>query len=166
MKKTIFCIVLLVFFVTISKAQCIEQLAMSTNPDEICDVINSNVSCLRETLNRNEYRAYKVKINYLYTSSYPWVYHTNPEKEKLFNNFYDRFGYLYPSLISAKPTNPEFYQALKEIIATDPNYFKQVQETKIPIKYIQWMRVKGMCNKFGDASIVRLMQSASKIVNY
>ena len=147
------------------RAQCVEKLILSTTLDEISDVIDNNVSCIKETLNNQKYEKLKFKINYLYKTSYIWVYHKNLEKERLFNKFYQTYGYLYPSLTSIKPTSGIFYDALKEMVASDPKYFAQTQKTNIPLKYIQWMRVKGLKEKFGEASVIRLMQSASKIID-
>ncbi|MEI7688753.1 MAG: hypothetical protein WCI91_01050 [Candidatus Nomurabacteria bacterium] len=167
MKKVYFFSLLItgILYGNVGRAQCIEKLILSTTLDEISDVIDNNVSCIKETLNNQKYEKFKFKINYLYKTSYIWVYHKNPEKERLFNKFYQTYGYLYPSLLSIKPTSGIFYDALNEMIASDPKYFSQIQKTNIPLKYIQWMRVKGLKEKFGEASVIRLMQSASKIID-
>ncbi len=167
MRRLIFLSLFTVITLTsnIGRAQCIEQLILSTTLDEISDIIDNNVSCIKETLNKKEYKKFRFKVNYLYKTSFIWVYHKNPEKERLFNIFYQTYGYLYPSLNSIKPNSGIFYDALKEIVASDPKYFYQTQKTNIPLKYIQWMRVKGLKEKFGEASVIRLMQSASKIVD-
>ena len=44
------------------RAQCVEKLILSTTLDEISDVIDNNVSCIKETLNNQKYEKLKFNI--------------------------------------------------------------------------------------------------------
>ena len=142
----------------------IEKLIFATDLETMANLIDSNTLCFKEKIKGNDYKTFRVYINYLYKSSCPWVYHTNPEKEYLFVKFYEKYGYLYPQITAPKPNSPEFYVALKILTATDPKYFYQKTETRIPIKYTQWLRVQGLRNKFGEKSLLHLMEAVSKII--
>src|SRR6185312_676170 len=133
---------LVAFGVSISaKAQFpINDILTTKEPQVIATRIENNTDCLRQALTQSpEYQNFRVYVDYLYNTSTPWIFHTNLQKEKLFQDFYDKWGQTFPTMSSATPTDPEFYAALKEMVATDPPYFVQHKETKIPIKYQQWL---------------------------
>jgi len=150
-----------------AKAQCpINEILTTKEPQAIASLIDNNVDCIRQSLTQNpEYQNFRVYIDYLYNTSAPWIFHTNLQKEKLFADFYDRWGDAYPTMSSAAPTDLEFYAAIKEMVITDPVFFTQHKETKIPVKYQQWLYVKNLIAKYGERNIVLLANATAKIAN-
>lgn len=167
MKRALmFCLV--AFGMSISaQAQCpINEILTTKEPQVIATMIEANTDCIRQALTQNpEYQNFRVYVDYLYNTSAPWIYHSNLQKEKLFQDFYATWGQAYPTMSSAAPTDPNFYAALKEMVATDPAYFTQRKETKIPIKYKQWLYVKNLIAKYGERNVVLLANATSKIAN-
>jgi hypothetical protein len=159
---------LLVFGVNLTtKAQCpINEILTTRDPQTIASLIDNNTDCIKQALTQNpDYVSFKLYVDYLYNTSSPWIYHTNPDKEKLFAAFYAKWGKDYPTLQSAKPTNEEFYTAMQEMVATDPAFFAQPRATRIPIKYKQWLYVRDITEKYGERNIVLLTNAAAKIAN-
>ncbi|MDB4924606.1 hypothetical protein [Mucilaginibacter sp.] len=152
---------------TASKAQCpINEIITTKEPQVIASLIDNNTDCIKQSLLQNpEYQSFRVYIDYLYNTSSPWVYHTNPEKEKLFVDFYTKWGEAYPTMRSPAPTDENFYTDLKAMIATDPGFFAQQKVTKIPVKYQQWLYVKKLNKKYGERNIELLTNAAAKIAN-
>ncbi|GAA4088609.1 hypothetical protein [Mucilaginibacter panaciglaebae] len=150
-----------------AKAQCpINEILTTKEPQAIATLIEANTDCIRQALTQNpEYQNFRVYVDYLYNTSTPWIFHTNLEKEKLFQDFYATWGQAYPSMSSPAPAAPEFYAAIKEMVATDPAYFAQRKETKIPIKYQQWLYVKNLVAKYGERNIMLLANATAKIAN-
>jgi hypothetical protein len=166
MKKALmFC--LLAFCISVAKAQCpINEILTTKDPQTIAGLIEGNTDCIKQALTQNpEYQSFRSYVDYLYNTSAPWVYHTNPQKEKLFEDFYNTWGKVYPTMSSAAPVNFEFYAAIKTMIAADPAFFTQKKETKIPIKYQQWLHVKTLVAKYGERNVTLLANAASKIAN-
>lgn len=167
MKKALmFC--LLAFGINLAtKAQCpINEILTVKDPQTIASMIENNTECIRQSLIQNpEYQSYRVYVDYLYNTSNPWIYHTNLQKEKLFEDFYKTWRKVYPTMSSAKPENPGFYEALRVMVATDPAFFAQKKETAIPIKYQQWLYVKNLVAKYGERNVVQLANATAKIAN-
>jgi hypothetical protein len=166
MKKALmFC--LLAFSIITVKAQCpINEILTTKDPQTIAGLIEGNTDCIKQALTQNpEYQSFKVYVDYLYNTSSPWIYHTNPQKEKLFEDFYKTWGKAYPTMSSAAPENPEFYAALKTMVDSDPAFFKQKKDTKVPIKYQHWLYVKHLITKYGERKVTLLANAASKIAN-
>jgi hypothetical protein len=158
---------LLAFGITVAKAQCpINEILTTKDPQVIASLIEGNTDCIKQSLTQNpEYQSFKVYVDYLYNTSATWVYHTNPQKEKLFEDFYNTWGEAYPTMSSAAPVNPDFYAAVKVMVDSDPAFFKQKKETKVPVKYQQWLYVKRLVAKYGERNVTVLANAASKIVN-
>ncbi|MES2377810.1 MAG: hypothetical protein V4553_14585 [Bacteroidota bacterium] len=166
MKKALmFC--MLAFGITAAKAQCpINEILTTKDPQIIAGLIEGNTDCIKQSLTQNpEYQSFRVYVDYLYNTSAPWVYHTNPQKEKLFEDFYKAWGETYPTMSSAAPVNPDFYAAIKTMVATDPAFFAQKKETKVPVKYQQWLYVKHLVATYGERNVTLLANATSKIVN-
>ncbi|MBC7401400.1 MAG: hypothetical protein H7289_15785 [Mucilaginibacter sp.] len=166
MKKALmFC--LLAFGITAAKAQCpINEILTTKDPQTIAGLIEGNTDCIKQSLTQNpEYQSFRVYVDYLYNTSAPWIYHTNSQKEKLFEDFYTAWGKAYPTMSSAAPDSPEFYVAVKVMVATDPTFFTQKKETKVPIKYQQWLHVKTLIAKYGERNVTLLANATSKIAN-
>jgi hypothetical protein len=167
MKKALmFC--LLAFGINMStKAQCpINDILTTKDPQIIAGLIENNTDCLRQALTQNpEYQNFRVYVDYLYNTSSPWIYHTNLQKEKLFEDFYNTWGEVYPTMSSTTPLNSDFYDAVKAMIATDPAFFIQRKETKVPVKYQQWLYVKNLIAKYGERNIIQLANATAKIAN-
>ncbi len=166
MKKALmFC--LLAFSITVAKAQCpINDILTTKDPQTIASLIEGNTDCLRQALTQNpDFHTFRVYIDYLYNTSTPWIYHTNLQKEKLFTDFYNTWGKTYPTMSSKMPESPEFYAAVKEMVATDPAFFTQKKETKIPVKYQQWLYVKNLVAKYGERNVVILANATGKLAN-
>jgi hypothetical protein len=66
---------------------------------------------------------------------------------------------------STAPVNPDFYDAVKAMVATDPAFFTQKKETKVPVKYQQWLYVKNLVAKYGERNVVILANATGKIAN-
>jgi hypothetical protein len=166
MKKALM-LCLLAFGITAAKAQCpINEILTTKEPQVIASLIEGNTDCIKQALTQNpEYQSFKVYVDYLYNTSAPWIYHTNAPKEKLFEDFYTTWGKAYPTMSSAAPENPEFYAAVKAMVDTDPAFFKQKKETKVPIKYQHWLYVKSLIAKYGERNVTVLANAASKIAN-
>ncbi|HWZ36130.1 MAG TPA: hypothetical protein VNW51_08235 [Mucilaginibacter sp.] len=150
-----------------ARAQCpISEILTTREPQAITALIEANTDCLQQALTQNpEYQSFRVYVDYLYNTSTPWIFHTDLQKEKLFQDFYAKWGKAYPTLRSHIPDDPEFYTAIKEMTATDPSYFIQRKETKIPVKYQQWLYVKNLIAKYGERNIVALANATAKIAN-
>lgn len=150
-----------------AKAQCpINEILTTKQPQAIATLIEANTDCIRQALTQSaEYRNFRVYVDYLYNTSIPWIFHTDLQKEKLFQDFYTTWGTAYPTMSSPAPVDPEFYAAIKEMVATDPAYFTQRKDTKIPIKYQQWLYVKNLVAKYGERNIILLANAAAKIAN-
>ncbi|MDB5004144.1 MAG: hypothetical protein JWQ34_2369 [Mucilaginibacter sp.] len=166
MKKALM-LCLLAFGITTAKAQCpINDILTTKDPQTIASLIENNIDCIRQALTQNpDYQTFKVYVDYLYNTSTPWIYHTNVQKEKLFEDFYNTWGEAYPTMSSTAPVNPDFYAAVKTMIATDPAFFAQKKETKIPLKYQQWLYVKNLVAKYGERNVVILANATGKIAN-
>lgn len=165
-RALLFCLVAFGFGVA-ARAQCpISEILTTKEPQAIATLIENNTDCLRQALTQNpEYQNFRVYIDYIYNTSTPWIFHTNLQKDKLFQDFYDRWGQAYPTMSSPAPEDPEFYAALKEMVATDPIFFTQHKETKIPVKYQQWLYVKNLIAKYGERNVVILANATAKIAN-
>jgi hypothetical protein len=150
-----------------TKAQCpINEILVMRDLSNIANMIDNNTECIKQALVYNpEYTGFKMYLDYLYNTSSPWVYHTNPEKEKLFADFYSKWGKEYPSLRSEMPMNGEFYKAMKEMVATDPAFFKQEKRTLIPSKYKEWLYVQDLNRKYGVNAVIHAENAAAKIAN-
>ncbi|HEY9535823.1 MAG TPA: hypothetical protein VIQ77_14905 [Mucilaginibacter sp.] len=166
--KRILMLCLVAFGMSISaKAQCpINEILTTKEPQAIANLIEANTDCIRQALTQDpEYQHFRVYVDYLYNTSTPWVFHTNLQKEKLFQDFYTIWGQAYPTMSSPAPANPEFYAAIKEMVGTDPAYFTQRKATRIPIKYQQWLYVKNLVAKYGERNIILLTNATAKIAN-
>ena|ERR1700761_1824126 len=150
-----------------TKAQCpINEILVTRDLSSIASMIDNNTECIKQALVYNpEYSNFKVYLDYLYNTSSPWIYHTNPEKEKLFADFYSKWGKEYPTLLSEMPMNGEFYKAMKEMVATDPAFFKQEKRTLIPSKYKEWLYVQDLNRKYGVNAVIHAENAAAKIAN-
>ncbi|TSJ40464.1 hypothetical protein FO440_11960 [Mucilaginibacter corticis] len=167
MKKALM-LCLLAFGINVAtKAQCpINEILTTKDPQTIATLIENNTECIKESLTQNpEFQNFRVYVDYLYNTSRPWIYHTNLQKEKLFADFYATWGLAYPTMSSPAPADPEFYEALKAMVATDPAFFTQRKETKIPVKYQQWLYVKSLIAKYGERNVVALANAAGKVAN-
>jgi hypothetical protein len=165
--KKVFIVCLLALGMNAAKAQCpINDILTNKDPLVIAGLIEANTDCLKQTLTQSpEYASVRVYVDYVFNTSAPWIFHTNLPKEKLFEDFYVTWGNAYPSVNSNQPDNQEFYDALKVMVATDPDYFVQKKETRIPVKYQQWLYVKGLNAKYGERNVTILAKAASKITN-
>src|SRR5258708_37174738 len=103
MKKALLICLLAFGMSATGKAQCpINEILTTRDPQNIASLIENNTDCIKQSLTQNtDYTGFKVYLDYLYNSSSPWVYHTNPEKEKLFTEFYSKWGKEYPAVRSA-----------------------------------------------------------------
>lgn len=148
-------------------AQCpINEILTTKDPQAIASLIENNTDCIKQSLTQNtDYQNLKVYVDYLYNTASPWVYHTNPDKEKLFDDFYAKWGTAYPNMHSPVPATAEFTKAVQAMVATDPAFFVQQKETAVPIRYQQWLHVKNLNSKYGERTIVLLTNAASKIAN-
>jgi hypothetical protein len=166
MKKALM-LCLLAFGITAAKAQCpINDILTTKDPQNIASLIENNIDCIRQALTQNpDYQTFRVYVDYLYNTSTPWIYHTNLQKEKLFEDFYNTWGETYPTMSSTTPVNPDFYDAVKAMVATDPAFFTQKKETKVPVKYQQWLYVKNLVAKYGERKVVILANATGKIAN-
>lgn len=166
MKKGLF-ICLLALSIGSAKAQCpINDILTNKDPLVIAGLIEANTDCLKQSLTQSpEYASIKVYIDYVFNTSAPWIYHTNQQKEKLFEEFYETYGSIYPTINANLPESHEFYEAITTMIATDPEYFVQKKETRVPIKYQQWLYVKGLMSTYGERNVTILANAASKIAN-
>lgn len=165
-KRLLLCLVAFGFGLA-ARAQCpISDILTTKEPQAIAALIDANTDCLQQALTQNpDYQNFRVYVDYIYNTSTPWIFHTNPQKEELFQDFYAKWGKVYPSMKSPMPDDPEFYAAIKEMIATDPTYFIQRKETKIPVKYQQWLYVKNLIAKYGERNVVALANATAKIAN-
>jgi hypothetical protein len=150
-----------------TKAQCpINEILVTRDLQAIAMMIDNNTECIKQALTQNpEYANFKVYIDYLYNTSSPWIYHTNPQKEKLFTDFYSKWGKEYSCLHAAVPVSAEFYKAVDEMVATDPAFFAQNKPTKIPSKYKEWLYVQDLNRKYGVMSVLHAENAAAKIAN-
>jgi hypothetical protein len=166
MKKALM-LCLLAFGISAAKAQCpINEILTTKEPQNIASLIENNTDCIRQALTQDpEYKTFRVYVDYLYNTSKPWIYHTNLQKEKLFEDFYNTWGEAYPTMSSTAPVNPDFYDAVKAMVATDPAFFTQKKETKVPVKYQQWLYVKNLVAKYGERNVVILANATGKIAN-
>src|SRR4051812_39740713 len=130
--KKVLIICLLALGFNVAKAQCpINDILTNKDPLVIAGLIEANTDCLKQSLTQSpEYASIRVYIDYVYNTSAPWIYHTNPQKEKLFEEFYETYGSIYPTISSNMPDNHDFYEAIKTMVATDPDYFAQKKETR------------------------------------
>lgn len=160
-------IICLIAFGMKAVAQCpINDILTTRDPQNIANLIENNTDCIKQSLAQNpDYETFKIYLDYLYNSSKMWIYHTNPDKEKLFTDFYATWGKEYPSLRAPAPTSEGFYTAMQAMVATDPAFFAQGKVTKIPAKYKQWLYVQDMNKKYGVHAIINLANAAAKIAN-
>jgi hypothetical protein len=165
--KKVLLICLLALGINAAKAQCpINDILTNKDPLVIAGLIEANTDCLKQSLTQSpELASVRVYIDYVYNTSAPWIYHTNLQKEKLFEEFYETYGSIYPVISANLPESHEFYEAIKTMVATDPDYFVQKKETRVPIKYQQWLYVKGLIATYGERNVTILANAASKITN-
>ena len=152
-----------------SNAQCpITELVFASDLETMANLINDNAGCFKEKLKEPGFERYKAIVDNLYNFSYPWVYHTIPGKERLFENFYSQWGSTWPTLLSPKPVkscSADFYAAIDQMVASDPFFFSKKDAQGIPFKYIDWLRVRDLKQKYGTQSVVNLMAATRKIAN-
>ncbi|HEY0245653.1 MAG TPA: hypothetical protein VGC01_08830 [Mucilaginibacter sp.] len=150
-----------------TKAQCpINDILVTRDLQTIAAIIDDNTDCIKQALSQNpEYANYKEYLDYLYNTSSPWVYHTNPEKEKMFADFYAKHGAEYPTLLSKAPESADFYKDMQAIVASDPEFFAQSKATKIPLKYKAWLYVKDLNRKYGEQTVLHAENAAGKVAN-
>ncbi|HTH83141.1 MAG TPA: hypothetical protein VL490_09410 [Mucilaginibacter sp.] len=166
--KNVLIACLLVFGLNVAaKAQCpINDILTTRDPQTIASLIENNTDCIKQSLTQiPEYQNFKVYVDYLYNTSSPWIYHTNPDKEKLFADFYQKWGKEYPTMRSKEPESADFYKDMQAMVATDPAFFVQKKETKIPVKYQQWLSVQCLNKKYGERNMIQLANAAAKIAN-
>ena len=165
MKIAIF--VCLVAFSLKAAAQCpINEVLTTRDPQNITNLIENNTDCFKQALTQNpEYAPFKTYLDYLYNNASDWVYHTYPEKEKQFDAFYAKWGKEYPTMTSKAPNIPEFYREMAAMVAADPQFFKQVRPTKMPLRYMQYLFVKNLKQKYGEQVVINLANAAGKLAN-
>ena len=148
-------------------AQCpINEVLTTRNPQNITNLIESNTECFKQALTHNlEYASFKNYLDYIYNTASDWVYNTYPEKEKRFNEFYAKWGKEYPTMTSKAPEIPEFYRDLAAMVAIDKAFFAQKKPTKMPLRYMQWLFVKNLKQKYGEQVVVNLANAAGKLAN-
>jgi hypothetical protein len=114
MKKVL--LVCLLAFSMNAVAQCpIDEILTTRDPQNIATLIENNTDCIKQSLTQNpEYQNFKVYIDYLYNTSSPWVYHTNPEKEKIFNNFYATWARPIQVYIHRRPHPRDFTKPYRQ----------------------------------------------------
>jgi len=165
MKNAIF--VCLVAFSLNAAAQCpINEVLTTRDPQNITNLIENNTECFKQALAHNpEYTPFKRYLDYIYNTSNDWVYHNYPEKEKQFDAFYAKWGKDYPTMTSSAPNIPEFYRDLAAMVATDKVFFAQAKPTKMPLRYMQWLFVKNLKQKYGEQVVTNLANAAGKLAN-
>lgn len=166
--KNVFLACVLAFGVTAtSKAQCpINEILTTRDIQTVANMIEGNTDCIKQELTQNEeYQGFKAYVDYLYNSTKPWIYHTNPEKEKLFTEFYTKWAKDYPTLNSAAAITDEFKKDMAAMVATDPAYFKQNKATAVPQKYREWLYVQDLKKRYGENKVLSLANAAAKIAN-
>lgn len=167
MKKVLIACALAFGISATTKAQCpINEILTTRDIQNVANMIELNTDCLKAALTQNpEYQSFKTYVDFLYNNSRPWIYHTNPQKEKLFSNFYQKWGKDYPNLASAPPESEEFKKDIAAMIATDPEFFKQKKATAVPQQYKQWLYVQDLNRKYGEDKVLSLAVATSKIAN-
>ncbi len=165
MKNVIF--VCLMAFGLKAAAQCpINEVLTTRDPQNITNLIENNTECFKQALTQNvEYAPFKTYLDYIYNNASDWVYHAYPEKEKQFDEFYAKWGKDYPTMTSPAPKIPEFYRELAAMVAADPQFFKQVRPTKMPLRYMQYLFVKNLKQKYGEQVVINLANAAGKLAN-
>ena len=153
------------------KAQCpISEViaAYNAGADSTARLIDKNTDCIRQILQKPGNSKYQTMVDNLYRSSSPWVYHTDTSKEKMFVNFYGKWGKIWPTVTTTKPEksqNQDFYTAIDALTATDPSFFKE-KDDGVPVNYINWLAVQSLNKKFGGPDkVLSLMKSIEKIVD-
>ena len=167
MKKVlIVCAIALGLNVT-AKAQCpINEILTTRDIQTVANMIEGNTDCIKQALTQNpEYQVFKTYVDYLYNSSKAWIYHSNPQKEKLFSDFYQKWGKDYPTLMAAAPETEEFKKDVAAMVATDPQFFKQNKTTVVPQQYKQWLYVQDLNKRYGEHKVLSLANAAAKIAN-
>jgi len=167
MKRTLIICLLALGLNTATRAQCpINDILATRDLQTIATMIDNNTECIKQALTTNpEYANFKEYLDYLYNSSSPWIYHTYPEKEKLFAAFYAKWGSEYPTLLSKAPASADFYKDMDAMVATDPDFFKQAKPSKIPAVYKHWMYVQDLNRKYGMVAVLNAENAAAKIAN-
>ena len=150
-----------------TKAQCpINEILTTRDIQNVANMIEANTDCIKTALTQNsEYQSFKSYVDFLYNNTRQWIYHTNPQKEKLFGDFYQKWGKDYPSLAVAAPESEEFKKDIAAMIATDPEFFKQKKATTVPQQYKQWLYVQDLNRKYGENKVLSLAVATSKIAN-
>lgn len=167
MKKVLIACLLAFGINATTKAQCpINEILTTRDILNVANMIEANTDCIKQAFIQNsEYQSFKNYVDFLYNNSRPWIYHTNPQKEKLFSDFYQKWGKEYPSLAVAAPTSEEFKKDVAAMIATDPAFFKQNKATAVPQQYKQWLYVQDLNKKYGESRVLSLAVATSKIAN-
>jgi len=165
--KNVFLTCLLALGLLTAKAQCpINEILTTRDIQVVANMIESNTDCIKQSLTQNpEYKTIKVYVDHLYNGARPWVYHAYPEKEKLFTEFYAKWGNEYPTLRAQAPTSDEFKKDVAAMIATDPQFFKQTKATDVPQQYKQWLYVQDLNKRYGESKVLSLTNATSKIAN-
>ena len=148
-------------------AQCpINEVLTTRDPQNITNLIENNTDCFKQALAQNaDYAPFKTYLDYIYNTASDWVYNNYPEKDKQFNEFYAKWGKDYPTMTAKAPEIPEFYRDLAAMVATDPAFFAQKKATKMPLRYMQWLFVKNLKQKYGEQVVVNLANAAGKLAN-
>ena len=148
-------------------AQCpVNEVLTTRDPQNITTLIENNTDCFKQALAQNpEYAPFKTYLDYIYNNASAWVYHTYPDKEKQFDEFYAKWGKDFPTMTSKAPEIPEFYRDLAAMVATDKVFFAQAKATKMPLRYMQWLFVKNLKQKYGEQVVVNLANAAGKLAN-
>lgn len=148
-------------------AQCpINDVLTTRDPQNITALIENNTDCFKQAITQNlEYSQFKTYLDYIYNNASGWVYHAYPEKEQLFAKFYEKWGKDYPAMGSPLPSSPEFYKDMNTLMASDPKFFQQTKDTKVPLKYMQWLYVRRMNERYGAQTVLNLTNAVGKLAN-
>ena len=167
MRKVFLTCLLALGMAATTKAQCpINEILTTRDIQNVANMIDNNTDCIKQLLTQDEeYAGVKGYLDYLYNSTKVWIYHTNPEKEKLFSDFYKKWEKQYPTLTSAAAITDEYKADMAALIATDPEYFKQNKVSAVPQKYKEWLYVQDLKKRYGESKVIALSVAASKIAN-
>ena len=68
-------------------------------------------------------------------------------------------------MTSKAPEIPEFYRDLAAMVAADKAFYAQTKATKMPLRYMQWLFVKNLKQKYGEEAVINLANAAGKLAN-
>lgn len=132
------------------------------NSDKIINVLDKNKTAFRKFL---EITKNLGAARELYGREMIWVEHSKPDKEKLFLEFFSKYGHLadFPYNGDTAQVSVVFWSDMEKIIKSDPIFFNYTENYPLR-KYREWLFVHRWKNRLGEVTMKKYAESIRSIL--